>query len=206
MKNLLIAIGLAASFTQPSHAITLTFEDVPNGSVIGGFGDMPLIGNADAYQDFQFSSTLDWIDVGDYWNYGAKSGRFALLNNYGGVGIVSKQGGGEFTFDGLWAKSWGSPPESGANGVVLTGGVIQGFKAGQLIWSVDATLDGSYQYFAAQAGAIDELHIGFGNNFLVDNLSLNGVSAVPEASTLSLALSGLGCAVLMRRRPAARRS
>ena len=52
-----------------ANAVLLTFDDVPGGSVQGTFGDMPT------YQGFNFSFTLDWIDlVGTVWPHGAHSG------------------------------------------------------------------------------------------------------------------------------------
>jgi hypothetical protein len=185
MKSTFVVLSLLASLSQVSKAATLTFDDVPGGSFAGAWGNMP------AYKGFVFSSTLNWIDIVTNNGYfGAKSGDFAVLNNYGGVGVVTKQGGGEFTFDGLWAKMWLTPPESG-NSDFLPGGVLEGYNQGNLVWGVSTTLNGSYQYFGGEAGAIDELHLGFGNAFLADDIVLNEVSAVPEIQSYAMVLAGL---------------
>ena len=175
-----------------SQAVTLTFDDVPGGSVQNSFADVGT------YQGFDFSPTLDWIDVvGSFNPYGAHSGDFAVLNNCGGClgGIITEQFGADFTFDGLWAKRFGLPPESGGANSLF--GTLEGYNDGGLVFSVVTGLNGSYQFFGPQAGAIDEFHLGFGNNFLADDIVLNGV---PEPSTALLMLLGLGVAARGRKR------
>lgn len=176
-------------------ADTLTFDDVPGGSIQNWVGDMPT------YKGFNFSYTLDWVDVvGSSWNYGAHSGDFALLNNYGGVGVVVDAGGFDFTFDGLWAKQWGTAPNSG--GIDTLFGTISGYKDGSLVWSTNTALNGSYKFFGPQSGLIDELRLGMGNHFLADDISLN-MSPVPTPSSFA-ALAGMGAvgtiAAVRRRR------
>jgi hypothetical protein len=164
--------------------VTLTFDDIPGGSIHGTYGSMP-----EDYQGFGFSDNLDWVDVvASIWHYGARSGEFALLNNYHGTGIVTATGGADFTFHGLWAKAWGTAPESGGPAVLF--GTLADYNDGALVWSVDTALNGSYAHYAAQAGLIDELHLSFGSLFLVDDLSLN-VTAVPETSTIAMMMLGL---------------
>ena len=58
--------------------------------------------------------------------------------------------------------------------------------------------NGSYQFFGAQAGAIDELRLAFGDHFLMDDISLNASSAVPEPSTMLLFGSGLAALAAWR--------
>ena len=71
------------------------------------------------YKGFNFSFTLDWIDVENgpssntRWPYGAHSGDFAILNNNEGVGTITEATSADFTFDGLWAKKWATSPNSG---------------------------------------------------------------------------------------------
>jgi len=175
MKKLILVGGiLALSMSVAAQSATLTFDDIPGGSVQNAFGDMPT------YKGFNFSFTLDWIDLeASSWNYGAHSGDFGILNNNHGTGIVTEASGADFTFDGLWAKNWATSPDSG--GADTSFGNLQGYNNGSLVWSVATSLNGSYENYGAQAGAIDELRLGFGGVFLVDDLSLNGVSvsAVP---------------------------
>ena len=165
---------------QTSSAVVLTFDDIPGITdpyPLGqnAFGAMPT------YKGFDFTSTLNWIDVVDsQWNYGATSGEFALLNNGGGTSIINDAGSIDFTFDGLWAKKWNTPPESS-----LTGGTLSGYKGDIEIWAVlDTTLNSNYKYFGRQAGLIDELRLGFGANFLVDDIKLNAAVPVPAAAWL----------------------
>jgi len=165
-------------FSIPSvNAVVLTFEDVPLGSLQNQSGDMPT------YYGFNFSSTLDWVDVeASRWNYGAHSGDYAILNNYNGVGIITDADGADFTFDGLWAKKWATRKESGGPDSLF--GSLSGYNNGSEIWNVDTGLNGSYEFYGAQLGLIDELHLGFGNNFIVDDISLNG-SPISSISPIS---------------------
>ncbi len=191
MKKLSPLLLLSFLFASPAQSSILTFDDIPGGSIQNTFSDMPT------YQGFNFSSTLDWIDlVNSSWNFGAHSGDFALLNNYGGVGTIISADSSDFSFDGLWAKQWGTSPQSGGPASLV--GTIQGLNNGVQVWSIDTALNGSYQFIAGQTLLIDELKLGLGNHFLVDDLALNQPSiSVPEPSTLlllSLGFLGLGLA------------
>jgi hypothetical protein len=187
---LLSALFVLAS--QTASAALLTFDDVPGGSIQGEFGNMP------SYQGFDFSSTLDWIDVASEassFNYGAHSGDFALVNNESGIGTVIESSAVDFTFGGLWAKRWNTLPESGGDDSLF--GTLSGYNNGELIWLIDTGLNGSYKEFAAQAGLIDELRLGFGNNFLVDDIVL---TSVPVPAAVWLFGSGLIALVSVARR------
>lgn len=191
-KSSKLFLLLSFLFASSAQAIVLTFDDIPGGSTQNNFGDI----NA-PYQGFNFSSTLDWIDlVGSGWSYGAHSGDFAILNNNGGVGSITKADLSDFSFDGLWAKQWSTGPQSGGSANLF--GTIKGFNNGLEVWSINTALNGSYQYFAGQSQMIDDLQLGFGNHFLVDDIALNQSSNnVPEPSTLlllSLGFLGLGIA------------
>lgn len=191
-KRLVIfAMSLLASVAQPANATTLTFDNIPGGSIQDAFGDMP------AYEGFLFSSTLDWIDlVLSPWPLGAHSGEFGILNNLGGVGVVKASDGSDFTFDGLWAKWWpADPPSSGVNSLL---GTLSGYNDGSQVWSVATSLDETYKFYGPRAGAIDELRLGFGDIFFVDDLLLNEPARVSDStSTLALmiAVGLLGVAV-----------
>ncbi|VAW47208.1 hypothetical protein MNBD_GAMMA04-1285 [hydrothermal vent metagenome] len=194
-KTVLLLAALSLGATQANAAV-FSFDDIPGGSIQNNYGDMPT------YNGFNYSSKLVWIDVEDSpnWNYGAKSGDFAILNNYQGIGTITEENGEDFTFDGLWAKKWGSSKDSGGTNFLF--GTLQGYNNGLLVWSVDTSLNGSYTYYGAQLGSIDELKLGLGNNFLVDDLALTTVSPVPEPSSIALMLGGLGLVGFMAARRA----
>lgn len=193
-----VSLALAAIFLPVSaNSATLTFEDVPGGSIQNGVGAMP------AYQGFNFSPNLAWIDLeGSFLPYGAHGGDFGIINS-GGVGVLTTVGGLDFTFEGLYAKKSATNPESGGADSLF--GVLSGYNDGSLIWTVDTSLNGSYEFYAAQAGLIDELRLGFGDFFLVDDILMDISSAnttvVPIPAALPLFISGLlGLGVMARRR------
>ena len=194
MKNFYQLLLLAFLSTGSAHSAMLTFDDIPGGSIQGSLGNMPT------YQGFDFSFTLDWIDSGvTYGPFGAHSGDFAILNNNGGVGTITKADLSDFTFDGLWAKQWNTPPESG--GIAALFGDIKGFNNGLEVWSIATALNGSYQFIGGQAQQIDELRLGLGNHFLVDDLALNqGTNSVPEPSVIALLGLGFACFRLVKHR------
>ncbi len=197
MKKIMFLLSLL-TLTSQANAALLTFDDIAGGSKQNNVGIMPV------YNGFVFSSTLQWIDVeSSNWNHGAYSDDFALLNNFHGIGIITEENGAYFTFDGLWAKKWATGKDSGGADSLF--GTLQGYKDGVLAWSINTGLNGSYKYFGAQSGLIDELRLGFGNNFLVDNLALNHNTStpVPEPAPLALLALGLAGIGLMRRRKSA---
>lgn len=185
--------------------MVLDFENVPGGSVQNTFGEMPQTNGHQDYLGFKFDSNLEWIDsVGSHWNFGAKSGQFTLFNPHAGFKTVFAADRGDFTFGGLWAKKWGTAPESG--GAASLFGTLEGWKNGAPVWSVNTALNGSYQFFGAQSGLIDELRLDFGTYFLVDDLALNEntISPVPLPAGGVLLLSAVLAAGAVSRRRAAK--
>lgn len=196
LRSVIATVALVMASGGPVQAALLTFEDVPGGSLQNSVGHMPT------YQGFNFSFTLDWIDVGGpSWPYGANTGAFALLNNNGGVGVITEATGADFTFGGLWARQWGVPANAGPD---VLFGVLEGYKDGVQVWSVPTGLHGSYEFYGPQAGLIDELRLGFGNHFLVDDLELNGVGVPEPSSFVVLALGACVVGGARRRRSAQR--
>ncbi len=189
MKKIILSAVLSLSLAQAANATLLTFDDHTN-------AQQNSYGDAGNYNGFNFTTNLDWVDtVGSSWNYGAVSGDFTLLNNNGGVGLISDENDSDFTFDGLWAKAWSVDFKDG--------GFLAGYKDGVAVWEIDTTLTGDFTYFGAQAGLIDTLHLGFGNFFLVDDIALNeseSVSVPTPASTSLFGLCLLGLAALRKKK------
>ncbi|WP_281558158.1 hypothetical protein [Thalassomonas sp. RHCl1] len=201
MKNAFISCITIFMFALgfQAKATLLTFDDIPGGSIQNSYTEIY------SYKGFVFNYTLNWIDVVDSpWNHGAHSGEFAMLNDHKGMGIISQENGDDFIFDGLWAKQYPSPPNSGGPDGLF--GTMKGYNNGNLVWEVDTALNGSYKYFEAQQGAIDELHLDFGIWFLVDDLSLTGTGdnndpqAVSEPAPALLFGMSMFALLLMRRR------
>lgn len=180
MKKFYQLLLLTVLGTGSAQAALLTFDNIPSGSIQGGLGQVQT------YQGFNFSFTFFWFDlVGSGWPYGAHSGDFAVVNESGGVGTITKTDLSDFTFDGLWAKKWNTPTESG--GAASLFGTIKGFNNGLEVWSIATALNGSYQFIGGKAQPIDELRLGMGDLFIVDDLALNqGTNSVPEPSVIAL--------------------
>lgn len=200
MKTLIAAIITSTALAGSAYAEVLSFDDVPGGSIQGRYGDVG------AYKDFAFSANLRWIDtVGSSYNYGAVSGDFTLLNLTGGTGVVTAADGSDFTFAGISAKRWATPPESGgADGLF---GTLSGYRDGEEVWSIATALNGSFRFFGPQQGAIDALRLGFGHYFLADNLELADADTdetdlivpVVVPAAFPLLLSGIGGLIVLHR-------
>ena len=193
MKKTLIAALLCACACA-ANATVLTFDDVP-AATQDGYGALG------SYAGYTFGATgeadrMDWIDTvtaNEFFNRGAVSGDFTMLNNYGGAAVIRKDGGGEFAFGGLWA----------ANGLAWDSsrGSIQGYRNGSLVWETGVSFAGDFVHVAGVAGTIDTLRIDSGGFFLVDDLELNAPSSsVPVPPTAALMGIGMAGLVLLRRK------
>ena len=190
-KNLIAAL-LCASAVH-AHAAVLTFDDIAgatqnNYGAIGTYAGYLFGANGDA-------NRMDWIDTvtsNEFFNRGAVSGDFTMLNNFGGAAIIKRIDGSQFSFGGLWAETWLDWD--------TTEGSVQGYRAGQLVWSQDTALDGIFRHVSGVAGNIDELRLDLGSLYLVDNLELNDPAQVPTPAAPALLAIGLAGLALVRRR------
>lgn len=192
-KALTISVSAVMAFASAgvTNAVVLTFDDIPGGSIQNSYG---AIGT---YAGFNFASIngpdqyspdrMDWIDTvnSSWYNFGAVSGDFTMLNNYGGSAVITEASGANFSFDGLWARIWVNDSE------LQRTGSIRGLKNGLEIWNSDVMLTDNWMAFNGHVDAIDELRLDFGKAFLVDDLALNQPSSVPVPSAAWLLGSGL---------------
>lgn len=175
--------------TSAASAAMLTFDDISLGGSYKGSIPSPYMG-------FNFESSLQWASVGDVnptYSFGAHSGDYAIVNDVAAFDgyTITEASGAEFSFDGLWAKKWGTPSNSGGDDSLF--GTIKGYKDGSLVWTVNTSLNGSYEFYGPQSGLIDELVLDFGNYFLVDDIALNEpVLATPIPAAAWLFASALG--------------
>src|SRR6056297_241852 len=100
-----VAACLAATaLCAPVMAQVIDFEDIGQMN-----GVVDLQGNS-PYAGLNWNGTLDVIDLSTTTNFWsgtgpAFSGRYAVLNNSGGSGVISSVGD-LFTFGGVEVKSW----------------------------------------------------------------------------------------------------
>jgi hypothetical protein len=187
-KNLLSSLVLSLflfGYVGVGNAVVITFDDVP-GAVQNGYGPIGL-----NYHGFDFGATnqenrMDWIDtVGSSFPYGAHSGDFTMLNNYGGDAIITQTGGGTFTFTGLWIKGWSNASSDG---------YVEGIVNSVVQYHTTLVTGSTFGYVTGSAAPIDQLRIS-ASLFLVDDLELNGQQqSLPEPGTfllLGLGLMGL---------------
>lgn len=171
-----------------AYALTIDFEATGTPGNVNNL-DYPISG-------FVFNSTMDNIDISPTSGWSgtgpAHSGRFVALNNYGGVGEVKLSGGGTFSFENLWLRSW-----FGSSNAATVTGLLNGVQVG----SVSASIGSGWTNYAGNFSQIDTLRIGANGYFLVDDITLNSpVAPVPEPETYAMMLAGLGMVGFLARR------
>jgi hypothetical protein len=194
--SILPALLLATGVNEAS-ATLLTYDDLP-----GAYPSSPL---GFIEQGFNFSAhtvVLDISSASPFSHSGpAVSGDNAAFTDWGGSIIITKDGGGTFSFTDTYVKGWLNTP--------VTGSII-GYKSGTQVGVVSFYTSGWIDVFANSGTGsfsdIDQLVISagsIGNGFLLlDNTTLTGVGAVPEPSTWAMILlgfAGLGIASYRRK-------
>ena len=157
MKKIFIIFALLI-LLLPLNALVITFDDV-QGSGVNTYTDV------NTTHGFNFTTNLDVIDIGgSSWGGSgpAVSGRYAVLNNNGGTGVITKSGGGTFSFNSVFARTW----YTGNSGTKT----IYGYRNGAQVASQTFYLTSSFQQITAAGSGfnnIDRLDFVFGNYFLI---------------------------------------
>lgn len=177
------------ALSSPAHATVIDVED------IGQVDQALSLENLSPYQGLNWNATMFTVDLAGsrFWSGTgpAHSGRHAILNNFGGSGIVTGASGA-FTFNDLWIKSW----FGGGDGQL---GTIAGTLGGSQVFSIDFTQSSVWQNIVAGAAVIDTLTITTAAVFLIDDIQIDSaIINVPAPGTL--ALLGIGLLGLRLRR------
>lgn len=186
MKRIVIATLLTLTCSVASAAV-INFDALISPGTYG-----PNSGSGFTDSGFVFSTNMDVVDVspsGNWWSNGVGSGhsdKYAALNNYGGDMVMTRSGGGTYSVQDLWLNGW-----QGFSTVVT----IQGLLNGVITNAFNLTFDNPWTNAVLNFAQVDTLRINTSGHFLVDDIrvndiGLNGASAVPEPT--SLALLGLG--------------
>lgn len=205
---LLLGTMIMAAGVREASATLLTYDDI---GVPGDYAPQSPVGFTE--QGFQFSTSWAVIDISptSIW---ANSGPtlngspYAALNNYAfnNPTYITKVGGGTFDFTDTYMKGWDG---------LRSAGHITGYNNGNQVGDVSFDVSPSaWTDVFANFSNVDKVVISFsipnvnsyGGYILLDNTTVNGVSAVPEPSTwamLVLGFAGIGFMAYRRKNKAA---
>lgn len=180
-RSAVLLFALLVGFvTTAASATTIDFEST---GTPGNWNQLDY-----AIDGYVFNQTMDNIDT---WYWGVQGtgnpGRYAGLNNFGGIGELSRQDGGTFSLAQISFKNWysGYGPET----FVLTG-----YLNGAVVHTASAASDDTaWQTLSAWFQNVDKVTFELQGNsqfFLVDNIQVS-TSAVPEPSAFAFLLAGL---------------
>lgn len=187
---LLLSVGAIAS----TNAAVITFDDLPQ-------ADAGLIDNG--YAGFDWSSfgyANKSVLPGSGYETGVVSGDYAAYNDFAETSSLS---GSLFDFNGAFLTgAWN-------DGLNIE---VKGFAAGTELYSTIVVVNtASAQWFDFNFFGIDSLSFrsfggeknaqldSEGEQFVMDNFTINESSSVPESSTLALLLLGMAGLLLGRR-------
>ena len=172
-----------------ARATTITFDDI---GVAGKY-----VGNGFIDQGYNFGAGASVIDISStsgWASYGpAYSGNYAALSNYSTVITMTEVGGATFSLQDFLTKQWF--PGSAFNTSVT------GYLGGSVVDSLVLSDTSSWQDIAVNFAKVDEVTFSGFSYFLLDNVTVNAASAVPEPGTISLLGAAMLCmAGFLRRR------
>lgn len=184
---LLLAL-ISPIFPGVAGATTIDFESTGTPGT-WNYLDYPIDG-------YIFNATMDNLDSA-YWGLPAAGhgGSFAALNNYGGIGELSRQDGKLFSLSKLNFINW-------YGNIAGTTFIVTGFKAGSEVATATMTGSDQWQSISTNFSAVDKVtfelrYQGSPNIFVIDDIVVN---SVPEPETYAMLLAGLGLLGFMVRR------
>lgn len=202
---MLKTIAIASAFSLASlsaNAELLDFDDI-------AVNTWSQYTSLTSYHGYDFTGGAALINKDRYkvsgYNYGAVSGQNALFDFYDKDIVITKTGGGLFDLNSAFmTAAW-------SNGLTIN---VSGWLNGQVVNSMDLVLNAVTPTAATQFNflGVDKVVFGFknmgvhanlqgsGSQFVIDNLELTSVAAVPEPSTYAMMFAGLGALGLMVRR------
>lgn len=185
LRKALVSAVVLVSLSFNAQAVVIDFEST---GTPGNYNNLDY-----AIDGFVFNYRMDNIDISASAPWSgtgpAYSGSFAGLNNWGGTGELTLSGGGTFSFQNLWIRSWYG---------YSTDANVSGWFNGVEVGSVSSGIGDSWTNIVGNFSNIDSLHFSTSNSgspsfFLVDNITLNSpIAAVPEPETYAMLLVGLG--------------